>query len=95
MQKRKELIATTLKSRVKVLVVNQLTKSTSCPVCFRAFDFASKIGPNDGSPTLDHVHGDKTTIKNLAVICHRCNRIKNSATADEHRRIAEWMDEHV
>lgn len=34
------------------------------------------------------------TDDNCTCICFRCNHLKNSGTAEEHRKIAEWMDEY-
>lgn len=63
-----------------------------CPILGIKMEFGdSKSRGNSPSldrikPELGYIHG------NIAVISYRANRIKNDATADEHRRIADWMD---
>jgi len=48
---------------------------------------------HDWSPTLDRIDPTKGYIKgNVAVISHKANRIKNNGTAEEHLKIANWMD---
>ena len=45
------------------------------------------------SPSLDRVRPELGYIPgNVAVISYLANRIKSTGTADEHRRIADWMD---
>ena len=47
----------------------------------------------DGSPSLDRIVPELGYVPgNIAVMSYRANRIKNNGTADEHRRIADWMD---
>jgi len=47
----------------------------------------------DSCPSLDRIRPELGYVKgNVAVMSYRANRIKNDATADEHRRIADWMD---
>lgn len=54
-----------------------------CPICCQAML----------SPSLDRIENTKGYVRgNVAVICLRCNRLKNHGTAAEHRRIADWMD---
>jgi hypothetical protein len=49
-----------------------------------------------GSPSLDRIDNSKGYIKgNVAVISNRANRIKSNCTADDLRRIAEWIDEQL
>ncbi len=48
---------------------------------------------DDCSPTVDRLVPKIGYVRgNIAVISHRANTIKNSGTAAEHRRIADWMD---
>lgn len=50
----------------------------------------------DNSPSLDRIDNTRGYVRgNVAVISDRANRIKNYGTADEHRRIADWMDANV
>lgn len=45
------------------------------------------------SPSLDRIYPELGYIPgNVSVISYRANCIKNNGSADEHRRIADWMD---
>ena len=47
----------------------------------------------DSSPSLDRVRPELGYVPgNVAVISTVANRIKNSGTAEQHRRIADWID---
>lgn len=47
----------------------------------------------ESSPSLDRMKPELGYVKgNVNVISFLANRIKNTGTADEHRRIADWMD---
>lgn len=67
-----------------------------CPV----FDIPLfKVGggaAKDNSPSLDRVDNSKGYIKgNIAVISAKANRIKSNATAEEIRKVADWLDSIV
>lgn len=48
---------------------------------------------SDCIPTIDRINSSKNyEAGNIAVISWRANVIKNMGTAEDHRRIAEWMD---
>lgn len=48
---------------------------------------------HDNSPTIDRVVPEKGYVPgNVAVISWRANRIKNNGTAEEHRRIAAYIE---
>ena len=66
----------------------------NCPVCGVTMLPATGVrGGSSSSPTLDRIIGDKGyVLGNIAVICKGCNSIKGKGSAEEHRRIAEWMD---
>ena len=50
----------------------------------------------DSSPSLDKRVPELGYVPgNIAVISHLANRIKNTGTAEQHRRIAEWMEEEA
>lgn len=54
---------------------------------------STNSGPSDNSPTLDRINPSKGYVKgNVAVISNRANRIKNDATVEEMRRVAEWFE---
>lgn len=47
------------------------------------------------APSIDRVDPTKGYVPgNVAVISYRANRIKNDGTADDHRKIAEYIDKH-
>lgn len=68
-----------------------------CPVLGIKLEFA--IGRNhqeDFSPTLDRFDNNLGYIKgNVQVISSKANRIKTDATAEEVRKVADWMDSLV
>ncbi len=48
---------------------------------------------HDDSPTLDKIVPALGYVKgNVAVISGRANRVKNDASAEEHRKIANWIE---
>jgi hypothetical protein len=50
-------------------------------------------GGRDDSPTLDRVDNEKGYVPgNVAVISAKANRIKSNATAEEIRKVADWLD---
>lgn len=67
---------------------------TVCPIL--GIPMSLKFGRKaDGLPTIDRLDSSKSyEVGNIAVISWRANIIKNMGTADEHRKIAEWMDRH-
>lgn len=49
----------------------------------------------DSSPTVDRVNAKCGYVKgNVAIISRKANSLKGHATAAQHRRIAEWMEEY-
>jgi hypothetical protein len=63
-----------------------------CPILGIKLTYGG-IGERESSPTLDRLRGDLGYVRgNVSVISFKANRIKNNGTADEHRRIADWMD---
>jgi transcription elongation factor Elf1 len=63
-----------------------------CPVL--GIPIGVGLGPFcDNSASVDRIDNDKPYEKgNIAVISMRANTIKRNGTAEEHRRIADWMD---
>jgi hypothetical protein len=48
------------------------------------------------SPSLDRIRPELGYVKgNIVVISHLANTIKSQGTADQHRRIADWMDTFI
>jgi hypothetical protein len=68
----------------------------SCPICGVGYPMAVRVGRHGQAhrvPSIDRIDPHRPTYAdNWTVICARCNRVKNDATAAEHRRVAEWMD---
>jgi len=48
------------------------------------------------APSIDRIDSSKGYVPgNVAVISYRANRIKNDGTADDHRKIAEYIDKYM
>jgi hypothetical protein len=63
-----------------------------CPVLGIPLDYLVG-GRNENSVTFDQIDPGKGYVKgNVMVMSWRANRIKNNGTAEEHRRIAEFME---
>jgi hypothetical protein len=63
-----------------------------CPILGVKLEFGD-MATRDNSPSLDRVQSELGYIPgNVAVISFKANRIKNHGTAEQHRRIADWMD---
>jgi hypothetical protein len=53
-----------------------------------------KCGMKESSPSLDRINSKLGYVKgNVGVISRKANTIKSYGTAEEHRKIADWMDE--
>ena len=69
---------------------------THCPILGIELDYFTEQGWEENSPSFDRVNPALGYIKgNVAIISMRANRIKNNGTAEEHRRIAEFMDQII
>ncbi len=63
-----------------------------CPILGVKLGFGD-MATRDNSPSLDRIQSELGYIPgNVAVISFKANRIKNHGSADQHRRIADWMD---
>lgn len=52
--------------------------------------------PSDNSPSLDRIVPELGYVPdNVVVISNRANTIKSHGTSEEHRMIADWMDEQT
>lgn len=73
-----------------------LTIGEKCPCCGVTFSNGEGTG-KFGSPTVPSIDKIIPSLGyvpgNVAIICVRCNTIKNDATSAELRRIADWIDE--
>jgi hypothetical protein len=64
---------------------------THCPVLGVELDWLAG-GHSPNSPSFDRIDSTKGYIPgNVAIISWRANRIKNDGTAEEHRKIFEWL----
>jgi hypothetical protein len=66
---------------------------THCPLLGIAIDYFAPTR-QENSPSFDQIVPGAGYIKgNVLVTSWRGNRIKNDGTAEEHRRIAEWLEQ--
>ena len=76
-------------------LMERLSHNLNCECCHKPLDIAFKDDRkfNESSPSIDRVNPTKGYIKgNVAILCWRCNRIKQNATPQELRIIANFMD---
>jgi hypothetical protein len=67
----------------------------SCPILNIPLQINGRSGPRDNSPSIDRIDSQKGYVPgNVAWMSYRANRLKNDGTADEHRRIADWMEKN-
>jgi len=73
------------------LTIQDISIPETCPVLGIPLFTGSVL--TDNSPTLDRIVPARGYVPgNVAVMSCRANRIKNDGTAEEHRRIAAWLD---
>jgi hypothetical protein len=66
-----------------------------CPALGIKLQSVQGVTGSDCSPSLDRIDNSKGYIKgNVAVISFRANTLKNSATSEELRKIANFLEEH-
>lgn len=64
-----------------------------CPIFDVPFESGTRHS-HDNAPSLDRIDATKGyTLDNVAIICHRANFIKSDGTAEEHLKIADWIDQ--
>lgn len=76
-------------------LMERLTKDNRCECCKKTLDLGYKENNQFSqiSPSIDRVDPKKGyTVDNIAIVCWRCNRIKQDATAEELRVIANFID---
>lgn len=77
------------------ITIDDLIVPKLCPV----FGIPLKRGKGhscDNSPTVDRIQSGKGYVKgNIAIISRFANSLKGKASAAQHRRIADWVDEQV
>lgn len=77
------------------IVSKDIFVPNNCPI-FGTPIIAGNKYMADSSPSLDRINPDLGYIKNnVFLVSWRANRIKSDGTADEHRRIADWMDSRI
>ena len=65
---------------------------THCPILGLELDYFAE-GRQENSPSFDQIDAGKGYVTgNVQVISWRANRIKNNGTAEEHRKIAEYLE---
>lgn len=65
---------------------------THCPILGIELDYFNDFRA-ENSPSFDQVIPDKGYVKgNVQIISYRANRIKNDGSAEEHMKIAEWLN---
>lgn len=68
---------------------------TNCPVLGIELDYFAER-TKDNSPSFDRIDNNKGYIKGNVIVCSwRANRIKNDGTAEEHKKIYEFMQKHL
>lgn len=66
-----------------------------CPVLGVELDYFRDFGIRDNYATLDKIDPALGYVQgNVAVLSARANRIKDNGTAEEHRKIAEYIDKY-
>ncbi len=76
-------------------LIKRLTENPNCQCCGKKLDLNYKDDKkfNENSPSMDRVDSrEGYTRKNTAILCWRCNKIKQDATSFELRKIANFMD---
>jgi hypothetical protein len=93
-----KLILASAKQRARLhnlpfnLEVSDIVIPEVCPILSIKLKVNSKANADD-SPSLDRLIPALGYVKgNVAIISHRANVIKSYGTADEHIKIADWME---
>lgn len=75
------------------LVLDEIVWPTHCPVLGIELDYFSD-GHEGNSISFDRKDSSKGyTKENVNIISWRANRLKDNGTAEEHRKIAEYMSQ--
>lgn len=63
-----------------------------CPILGIEIDYFAETR-QENSPSFDRINSNLGYVKgNVQIVSWRANRIKNDGTADEHRKIADYLD---
>lgn len=86
------------RARARNVPFNLLPEDIHIPSHCPVLGLALKMGGSnstDASVTLDRVRPELGYVRgNVVVMSHLANRIKNSATLDQVRAVADWMEQH-
>jgi len=76
---------------------DEISWPTHCPVLGLELDYYGLTGrKEENSVSFDRIDSNKGYIPgNVQIISWRANRIKNDGTADEHRKIADFLDNMI
>lgn len=75
------------------LEFGELEWPTHCPILGLELDYFAE-SRQENSPSFDQVVPGKGYIKgNVRIISWRANRIKNDGTPEEHRKVADYLDQ--
>jgi len=73
---------------------NDLEIPEKCPILEIDLFFGDKK-PSNNSPSLDRIVPEKGYVKgNVKIISNKANTIKSFGTAEEHRKIAEYIEKN-
>ena len=73
----------------------ELEFPTQCPVLGIELDYFAERTQED-SPSFDRVDSSKGYVKGNVIVCSwRANRIKNDGTAEEHKKIYEFLSKYI
>ena len=73
----------------------ELEFPSHCPILGIELDYFTEQGWSDSSPSFDRVNPNLDYVKgNVVIISMKANRIKNNGTAEEHRKIADFIDQY-
>ena len=78
------------------IAVSDIIIPTHCPVLGIPLVIGEgRRGPASSSPSLDRMHPELGYVRgNVTVISHRANIMKQDGTAEELRKVADWMDKN-
>lgn len=78
------------------LTVGGLEWPDICPVFGIELNYGADIMARENSPSIDRLDSTKGyTNSNCRVISFKANQIKSNGTAEEHRKIAEYMEANL
>ena len=80
------------------LTVDSLVWPEFCPVLGIKLDYfrRGRGKQSDYSPSFDRVNPDEGyTPENTRIISNRANRIKNSGSAEDHRKVAQYIESNT